>query len=77
MDTDISLEQSMYLEEKVVKSRMLLDECENFESEKKTIWMINSTRDGGGVAEMLPNIVVALRNKGYQNRWLVLHTERI
>ncbi len=55
---------------------MLFDECDNYNREQKTIWMINSTRDGGGVAEMLPNIVRELRNKEYQTRWLVLSTER-
>jgi len=40
------------------------------------VWMVNSTRDGGGVAEMLPNIQRALRMKGFMTSWPVLQTTR-
>ena len=40
------------------------------------IWMVNSTRDGGGVAEMLPSILRELRLKGHMTSWPVLHTTR-
>ena len=36
------------------------------------IWHINSTARGGGVAEMLPRIVSALRELGMATEWLVL-----
>ena len=40
-----------------------------------TIWMINSTDKGGGVAEMLPRQISLLRQLGVDVRWLVLQTD--
>jgi len=37
----------------------------------KTVWMINSTANGGGVAEMLPKMVGMLRQLGVRTEWLV------
>jgi trehalose synthase len=41
----------------------------------RTIWMLNSTERGGGVAEMLPNIVGLLRDLGLTVEWAVLETD--
>ncbi|MBW3671460.1 MAG: glycosyltransferase [Acidobacteria bacterium] len=38
----------------------------------RTIWMVNSTAQGGGVAEMLPKVVSLLREVGADVRWLVI-----
>lgn len=43
--------------------------------EDRKIWMINSTEQGGGVAEMLPRLISLLRQVGIQAEWLVLETE--
>jgi trehalose synthase len=37
----------------------------------KTVWMINSTANGGGVAEMLPKMVSIMRQLGVRTEWLV------
>jgi len=41
----------------------------------KTVWMINSTANGGGVAEMLPKMVGMLRQLGVPTQWLVFSPE--
>ncbi len=41
----------------------------------RTIWMINSTADGGGVAEMMPKMVSILRQLGVNTEWLVFNPE--
>jgi trehalose synthase len=38
----------------------------------RTVWMVNSTEQGGGVAEMLPTMVTLLRDLGVDTRWLVI-----
>ena len=40
-----------------------------------TIWMINSTATGGGVAEMLPSQMRILRTLGVQIEWLVIEAD--
>lgn len=42
----------------------------------RTVWMINSTSQGGGVAEMLPRQVAILRELGVQIEWAVITTDR-
>ncbi len=42
----------------------------------RTVWMINSTARGGGVAEMLPHDVSLMNQVGVQTRWLVIGTKR-
>ena len=42
----------------------------------RTVWMVNSTATGGGVAEMLPNVVALLRELGVDARWAVIDPER-
>ncbi len=41
----------------------------------RTIWMVNSTPTGGGVAEMLPTMVSLLRDLGLRVEWVVIDTE--
>lgn len=38
----------------------------------RTIWMVNSTAQGGGVAEMLPTLVGLLRDLGVATEWVVI-----
>jgi trehalose synthase len=38
----------------------------------RTIWLVNSTATGGGVAEMLPPIVRLLRDLGFRTEWVVI-----
>ena len=40
----------------------------------RTIWMVSSTSQGGGVAEGLPRIVSLLRQLGLKVEWVVIHT---
>ena len=40
--------------------------------EGRTVWMVNSTARGGGVAEMLPRMVTMLRELGVSVEWVVL-----
>ena len=42
----------------------------------RRVWMVNSTAQGGGVAEMLPRLVSILREVGIPTAWLVLETDR-
>jgi trehalose synthase len=42
--------------------------------EGRTVWMVNSTAQGGGVAEMLPTMVTLLNELGVRTRWFVLET---
>lgn len=41
----------------------------------RTVWMVNSTAQGGGVAEMLPRLVTLLNELGVDTRWVVIHPE--
>jgi trehalose synthase len=43
--------------------------------EGRTIWMVNSTAKGGGVAEMLPADVSLLRELGVDVQWVVIEAE--
>lgn len=38
----------------------------------RTIWMISSTAQGGGVAEMMPGVISLLRQLGAQVEWVVI-----
>jgi trehalose synthase len=40
----------------------------------RTVWMVNSTARGGGVAEMLPRVVAMLGELGVCARWVVIDT---
>jgi len=54
-----------------------LEDCKKFLPKIKgnTIWMINSTETGGGVAEMLPSQLRILREQGVKVEWLVMETK--
>lgn len=41
----------------------------------RTIWMVNSTASGGGVAEMLPGMIALLRDLGLRAAWAVIETD--
>ncbi len=41
----------------------------------RTVWMVNSTARGGGVAEMLPRVISMLRELGVDVRWAVIGTD--
>jgi trehalose synthase len=41
----------------------------------RTIWHVNATAQGGGVAEMLQTLLAYGRGAGIENRWLVLNGE--
>lgn len=42
----------------------------------RTVWMINSTAKGGGVAEMLPGMVQLLRDLGIRAEWAVIESQQ-
>jgi trehalose synthase len=42
----------------------------------RTVWMVNSTAQGGGVAEMLPPMVSLLRELGLVVQWAVMEAEQ-
>jgi trehalose synthase len=42
----------------------------------RTVWHVNSTAQGGGVAELLPAQIALLRDLGVDARWLVIETDR-
>ena len=43
--------------------------------EGRTVWMVNSTSRGGGVAEMLPTMVTLLRELGIHTEWVTIESE--
>jgi trehalose synthase len=43
--------------------------------EGRTVWMVNSTAQGGGVAEMLPTMITLLNELGIDTRWFVIGTD--
>jgi trehalose synthase len=40
----------------------------------RKIWMVNSTAQGGGVAEMLPTMISLLRDLGFPTEWAVIES---
>jgi trehalose synthase len=42
----------------------------------RRVWMVNSTAQGGGVAEMLPRVLALLIELGVDARWVVIGAER-
>lgn len=44
--------------------------------EGRTVWHVNSTAQGGGVAELLPPQITLMRDLGVDVRWLVMETNR-
>lgn len=43
----------------------------------RTVWMVNSTARGGGVAEMLPRLVGVLNELGVATKWAVIGTDKL
>ena len=43
---------------------------------ERTVWMVNSTSQGGGVAEMLPAEVTLLRELGCRVKWMVIESDK-
>lgn len=43
--------------------------------EERRIWMVSSTVQGGGVAEMLPRLVSLLNELGVNVRWAVINPQ--
>lgn len=43
----------------------------------RRIWMINSTENGGGVAEMLPRMISVIRQLDLQAEWVVMETDKM
>lgn len=43
----------------------------------RTVWMINSTDKGGGVAEMLPHLIPLMEELGISVRWAVIQTDKL
>lgn len=41
----------------------------------RTVWMVNSTAQGGGVAEMMPKVVSMMRELGIDTEWAVINSE--
>lgn len=41
----------------------------------RTLWMVNSTARGGGVAEMLPTMIALLRDLGIATEWVVIQSD--
>lgn len=41
----------------------------------RTVWMVNSTAQGGGVAEMLPKVITLLRELGVDTEWAVINSD--
>lgn len=42
----------------------------------RTVWMVNSTQHGGGVAEMMPTLVSLLRELGVATEWVVIESDQ-
>ena len=42
----------------------------------RTVWMVNSTARGGGVAEMLPKMITMLRELGVNTQWVTIGSNR-
>lgn len=42
----------------------------------RTVWMVNSTDKGGGVAEMMPKLIALLRELGVDARWMVIGADQ-
>ena len=52
------------------EARLLVPQLEG-----RTVWMVNSTSRGGGVAEMLPRMITILRELGVATEWLVIGSD--
>ena len=64
----LSAERQAVLADSAVRARDLLRGL--------TVWNVNSTASGGGVAEMLQALLAYTRGAGISTRWLVLEGSR-
>lgn len=71
-DYDLYSSLAMALRELTIESSKLLPKIKG-----KKIWMISSTAQGGGVAEMMPRIVSLLRQLGIECDWIIASTDKI
>jgi trehalose synthase len=53
-----------------MQARLLLPKLQG-----RRVWMVNSTAQGGGVAEMMPRLVGILKDLGVKAEWLVMGSE--
>lgn len=44
--------------------------------EGRTVWMVNSTARGGGVAEMMPRMITIFRELGVDVKWVVIGSDK-
>ena len=60
------------------KVRSMREEAESLLSRLRgrKLWMVNSTANGGGVAEMLPQLVAILRELGMPTEWVTIGTDK-
>lgn len=42
---------------------------------RRTLWMVSSTEQGGGVAEMMPRMISLLRQLGVRAEWLIMEAQ--
>jgi len=74
VDTDTTLDDyaaHASLARPVEDLRAVAEQCAP-QLEDRTVWMVNSTAQGGGVAEMLPKVVSMLRELGIDAEWAVI-----
>ncbi len=84
MTQRVEIEESRTLEDYAAVAHLaetvrdLRDEAEKRvpRLEGRTVWMVNSTSRGGGVAEMLPTMVALLRDLGVKTEWVIIESER-
>jgi trehalose synthase len=67
---------SMHLTGAVEALRQVARECVP-KLAGRTVWMVNSTARGGGVAEMLPQMVGILNELGLRTKWAVIGTDKL
>lgn len=77
-DIHLTLDDYASVAQLIAAVQGLRASAENFvpSLEGRTIWHVNSTAQGGGVAELLPPQIALLRGLGVDARWLVMETDR-
>ena len=78
VETDQTLDEyaaHASLQRPVEDLRAVAEQCADF-LDGRTVWMVNSIAQGGGVAEMLPKVVSILRELGISTEWAVIVGEK-
>lgn len=72
----VSLEDYESVAHLSVAVRQLRQEASNLipALDGRRVWMVNSTAQGGGVAELLPPLIALMRELGVDANWLVMET---